>query len=263
MVHNKKIDRRLEERKVWLRRLSKHVKPGKIVEFGCGSGFVLGVLAEEFPDSIIIGIDKSVERLEKVVEKGLKNVIPVKADITHKIFPNSTFDTALFVGSLHEVFSYLGREKVEDSLRLAHNILKSDGVLIIQDFLKPQPAGVEIIFKNEKAQKKFFRFANEFRPRKVIYERTQDGVTLDIGDAVEFISKYHAQTEADWNEEMGETHFFFAEEDYKETAQRCGFIIKDMEELPKLKKSWVKTKVDVEFKFESQYRWIQVVLIKK
>lgn len=95
----------VEEKKTWLKCLSKYVKPGKIVEFGCGSGFVLEVLSMDFADSIIVGVDKSMERLEKVVEKGLKNVILVKADITQNIFPDGTFDTALFVGSLHEVFS--------------------------------------------------------------------------------------------------------------------------------------------------------------
>ena len=37
--------RRLEERKIWLGFLTKYVKPGRIVEFGCGSGFVLEILA--------------------------------------------------------------------------------------------------------------------------------------------------------------------------------------------------------------------------
>lgn len=68
----------VEEKKTWLKCLSKYVKSGKIVEFGCGSGFVLEVLSMDFADSIIVGVDKSMERLEKVVEKGLKNVIPVR-----------------------------------------------------------------------------------------------------------------------------------------------------------------------------------------
>jgi len=46
----------------------------------------------DFPDSIIVGVDKDMGRLEKVVEKRLKNVIPVKADITEKVFPDRTFE---------------------------------------------------------------------------------------------------------------------------------------------------------------------------
>ena len=164
-----------EEREVWLKRLSGHVKPGKIVEFGCGSGFVLEVLSVDFADSIIVGVDDAMGELVKLVEKDLKNTVPIKADIFHDIFPDGTFDTALFVATLHEVFSDLGREKVEDAFRVAHDVLKNNGVLIIQDFLKPSPKSVEMALKNEETRRKFLRFADEFRPRKVKFEETKDG----------------------------------------------------------------------------------------
>ena len=85
----------------------------------------------------------------------------------------------------------MGREKVEDAFRVAHDVLKNNGVLIIQDFLKPSPKSVELTFKNEETRRRFLRFAGEFRPRKVKFEETRDGVKLDITDANEFISKYY------------------------------------------------------------------------
>lgn len=256
-------DKKLDDRRTWLEYLTKYVKPDKIIEFGCGSGFVLETLSADFVDSYIVGLDKSIERLEKVVEKGFKNVIPVKADITQSIFLNGTFDTALFVGVLHEIFSYSGKEKVVDAFRIAHNVLKDDGVLIIQDFLKPSSRPVEIGFKNEETRKRFFRFADEFRPRKVEFEETARGVKLDIADAIEFISKYRSPDEEDWNEEMGETHFFFTEKDHQEVAKGTGFIIKDLIKLPKSENWRVETEKDIEFGFDHEYRWIQLVLAKK
>lgn len=257
------VDKRLEQKEVQVKCLIKHVKPGRIVEFGCGSGFVLGMLYVDFPESVIVGIDKSMERLETVVTKDLGNVIPIQSDISDNIFPRGTFNTALFVGSLHEVFSYLDKEKVMDAFRMAHHILKDNGVLIVQDFLRPTPRLVEMTFKNEETRQRFLRFAKEFRPRKVRFEEVGKGVELDIADAVEFVSKYHSSSEEDWKEEMSETHFFFTEEDYQETAERTGFIIKSSMKLSKDQYCCDEIRKDLQFTFEPEFRWIQLVLTKR
>jgi cyclopropane fatty-acyl-phospholipid synthase-like methyltransferase len=257
------VDRRLEHKKAQVKCLIRHVKPGKIVEFGCGSGFVLEMLSGHFPDSIIAGIDKSMERLETVASKNLKNVAPIHADFTKNIFPRATFDTALFVATLHEVFSYFGKEKVVDAFRIASDILKDDGVLIVQDFLKPATKLVQLAFKHQETKNKFIRFVHEFRPREVRFEETDKGVKLDIADAVEFVSKYRFSTEEDWKEEMEETHFFLTEEGYRETARKTGFAITDLMRLPKDQYWCDEVRKDIEFAFEPEFRWIQLVLIKE
>jgi SAM-dependent methyltransferase len=253
-----------EEREVWLKSLSKYVNPGKIVEFGCGDGLVLEVLSMDFADSIIVGVDAAMGELEKLVEKDLKNVIPIQADILQNTFPKATFDTAIFVATLHEVFSDLGKAKVQNAFRVAHNVLKDDGVLIIQDFLKPSSRLVEIALKNEETWRRFLRFVDEFRPRKVKFEETRDGVTLDIADATEFISKYYfGYSEERWKRHMSHTHFFFTEEEYKEIARRIGFIIKGSMKLPTGENFWAEIRKDIEFGSETEYGWVQLVLIKK
>jgi cyclopropane fatty-acyl-phospholipid synthase-like methyltransferase len=257
------VDERLERKKAQAKCLIPHVKPGKIVEFGCGSGFILEMLSSEFSDSVIVGIDKSMEQLETVASKDLRNVIPVQADISENIFPRVTFDTALFVACLHEVFSYSGKEKVLDAFRIAHAVLKDDGVLIVQDFLKPISDLVHIAFKEQETKNKFIRFADEFRPREVRFEETEKGVKLDIADAVEFISKYNSSTEEDWKEEMEETHFFFTEEDYRETARKTGFAITDLMRLPKDQYWCDEVRKDIEFAFGPEFKWIQLVLMKE
>jgi len=252
----------LEERRTWLSNLMQYVKPGRIVEFGCGSGFVLEILSNEFEDSIILGLDVSMERLGNVIEKDLANVIPVKGDVTQKIFVDKTFDTAFFVASLHEVFSNQGRGKVEDALKIANEVLKDDGILMIHDFLRPSPRPVEIGFKNEETEKIFLRFAKEFRPRNVKFEKTERGAILDIGDAVEFISKYDSPSEEDWIEEMGESHFFFTEKDYRDTTRRAGFTVKHSRTIPRGEERWLKSREHIEFGFEPEYAFIQLVLNK-
>jgi SAM-dependent methyltransferase len=262
-VSTEAVPRQLEEREAWLECLINHVRPGRIVEFGCGSGFVLEFLSERFSGSEIVGVDRDMGRLRNVVEKRLDNVLLVKADILLDAFRQRVFDTALFVGSLHEVFSYSGGKMVERAFQIAHAVLKQDGVLLIQDFLKPSPTLVKLGLRNDKTSKRFFRFAREFRPRSVSFDRTEEGVRLDIADAVEFISKYRSPTEEDWEEEMGEAHFAFAEGDYRGLAQRAGFHVHELTVLPKQASWWAPVREDIDFRFEPQYGWVQVVQTKR
>ena len=255
-------EKRREERRGWVKMMSEHVKPGTIVEYGCGSGLVLEILSARFPASMIVGVDRCRERLAEVVEKNLENVVLVEADISHTIFADGAADSALFVASLHEVYSHLGGQKVDEAFSMAHEVLKEDGILLIQDFLKPFPQPVEIVPRNEQTLQRFLRFSNEFRPREVRYRRERRGLLLDIADAVEFISKYRSPTEEDWNEEMTETHFFFTEEEYVRAAQNAGFTVQASKTLVHSERWWEENREDIEFEFEPRYAWIQLILKK-
>ena len=254
---------RIEDRRGWLRSMRDHVKPGRIVEYGCGSGFVLEMLSADFSTSMIMGVDRSLDCLIEVRKKSLRNVIPIQADMTRTAFGDGVMDTALFVASLHVVYSYQGREKVEDAFRIAHDVLKEDGTLIIQDFLKPSPELVEIVPMNDETLERLLRFAEEFRPREVRFQRGGDGFLLDIADAVEFISKYRSPNEEDWKEEMTETHFFFTEEEYLKVAENAGFAAHRSNRLTHSERWWNATKEDIGFDFEPRYSWIELVLKKR
>ena len=254
--------RGMEDRVAWLERLTDHVKPGRIVEFGFGSGLVLEFLSARYPESLVVGLDRSSERLSQVVAKGLRNVIPIRCDITLGVLADKTFDTALLVGVLHEVFSNSGGARVVDALSFAHRGLDDKGVAIIQDFLKPTGRPVELAFKGKEAHRRFLRFAAEFRPRRIRFEEAQGRVRVDIADGVEFISKYRSPSEEDWEEEMGETHFFYTMEDYRKAASQAGFSVKSIEKLETSPNRLSTFKEDIKFDFEPDYSWVQVVLTK-
>lgn len=261
-IHIKEL---LEEKREQLMWLTQYVRPGRIVEFGCGSGFVLQVLSETFPSSTIVGVDKSMNLLKKV-KKDLKSVIPVKADITQKVFFDNTFDSALFVECLHEVFSHTDEKAVYNAVRMAYQILTDSGVLLIRDHLKPKPTPVEIVFKNTEPQEKFFKFAQEFLPRRIEYKEKNQRIKLDIADAVEFFSKYRSSP-ADWSEAMEETHLFFTEEEYQKMAHRTGFTIENVRKLPSYENKWyefVRHEIakDIAYTFEVNLEFIQLVLKK-
>jgi ubiquinone/menaquinone biosynthesis C-methylase UbiE len=256
----------IEERHAWLACLTRRVKPAKIIEFGCGSGFVLERLSHIFPSSVIIGVDKLPERLHELNKKKLSNVIPLCADFTKLAFPENTFNTVLFVASLHEVFSYKGIESIRHVITNAHRILQPRGMLIIQDFVKPDAQMVELRFRNEETRMRFRRFRREFKPRKIKSKKTEAGVEIDIADAVEFISKYRSPSEADWKEEMHETHFFFTRTEFIETVEKIGFQVIEAIPLPKRAGWWNDKRTgvarEIEFDFKTEYRWTQLTCRK-
>jgi len=155
---------------------------------------------------------------------------------------------------------------VYNAVRIAYQILANNGVLLIHDHLKPKPAPVEIAFKNTESQKKFFKFAQEFRPRRIEYKEKNQRIKLDIADAVEFFGKYRSSPE-DWGESMEETHLFFTEEDYQKMAHRTGFTIENVRKLPSYENKWYESAKgeiarDIEFTFDIECSLIQLVLKK-
>lgn len=56
-------------RKALVREVSSHVRPGRILEIGCGTGKNLVSLASRFPDAEIAGLDLSKDMLERASRK--------------------------------------------------------------------------------------------------------------------------------------------------------------------------------------------------
>ncbi len=262
MIKPRKTETALEERVSWLEHLVPHVRPGRIVEFGCGSGFVLEFLSQRFPESAIVGVDRDLGRLRDVLERRLSNVTPVHAEIAGCAFRDAAIDTGLFVGTVHELFSSMGMEGVGPALTMTRGVLRAGGVLLIQDFLKPAPAEVEVRFKTEKTRERFLRFAREFRPRRIAFRETSGRFRLDIADAVEFISKYRSPTKEDWQEEMGETHFALTKADFTRIAESAGFRLEASVFLPKGREWLAKLRKDLDCAFASDYGWIHLAFAK-
>jgi len=229
-----------------------YIKPGKLIEFGCGSGQVLQMLSEAFPDSLVIGVDISEDALQKAKRRSLKNVTLIRADVTQRVLRGGCVDTVLFVGSMHELYSFLGELQVVSSLKIASEILRKGSVLVVWDFLKPRSKQVEIGFKREEIRRRFEGFAQEFEPRKVGFIETEQGVSLDIVDAVEFITKYRSPTLKDWKFEMKEVHFFFSMEDYKQVLKGVGFKIVAVEDSSPSEEWWSEIREDIECDFEAE-----------
>jgi len=253
----KHLDRKRER----LLGMVEHVRPGLLCEMGCGSGLVLEFLSEQIPGSTLIGVDMSLERLKTAASRSLPGVFQVAAEIPERVLARGIFDSVIFIWSMHEVYSNAGEVGLLQTLRTVRHMLKDDGVLIVQDFLRPPPRQVTLGFKNEAALDTFRRFAREFRLHKVRYEEAGAAVRLDVGDAVEFISKFDTEDD-DWHHEMGEAHFFCTLEQHMTRARETGFAVARAGGFPLSWDALDAARKDMDFDFERDFSWVQLVLTK-
>lgn len=242
--------------------MMQYVRPGLICEMGCGSGFVLEFLSEQLPGSTVIGVDRSLERLEAAASRAIPGAHQVASEISERVFAEESLDSVIFVWSMHEVYSRNGDQGVLETLKTVREILKDDGVLVLQDFLRPVARQVTLGFKEDHTRDKFRRFAREFHHRKVEYADIGAAVRLDLGDAVEFISKYRIEDEEEWRHEMAEIHFFYTLAQHAMKAREAGFAVEYAGGFPLRWESIDAAEHDMEFDFAEDYPWVQLVLKK-
>lgn len=217
----------LERRVRWLADMSEFIKPGVIAELGCGSGFVLDFLTARYPDSRLIGVDILMSRLEQVLSKRQRNISVVNADMNHSLFADGSVDTILIVSTLHIISCNGGDYAIQNLLATVHRALKPGGVLILQDYLKPEGASVVLEFPDDNTRARFDRFAKEFNPRHVSCSDTGTSVVLDIADAADFLSSCHSSSEEKWQEAMQESHMIFTKDYLRNLVTAVGLSVVD------------------------------------
>lgn len=121
------------------------ILPGKIVDEGCADGALLVRLAQDFPDSDLIGIEITGEFVARCRERqragqfGNTFVHFHQRNITQSIFEDNAIDTTICNSTLHELWSYGdGERTVRDYLRMKYAQTQPGGRLIIRDVVGPE-----------------------------------------------------------------------------------------------------------------------------
>lgn len=122
---------------VWRRELKRFGKtqtdrPLKIVDVGCGPGFLLGCFGSWFPSAELTGVDQS-EDLLRVASERCKKMTPLKGDATSIPLPDRYADV---VFALH-VVEHLPQP--DQFFSEARRILRTGGLLVIAT---PNPEGL-------------------------------------------------------------------------------------------------------------------------
>lgn len=214
-----------------------HVKPGRIVDKGCGTGTLLVHLSTLFPESEIVGMDLSSELLRTSEGQYYPNhnVAVVRGNIIHQRFAPGTVSTIILSSVVHEIYSYNGydREQVRLALANAHTELETGGRVVIRDGIKPSLTGKVWMRCDAETEARFRRFAREFKnkspnPGVEFEEREIDGVTwffLDMHGANEFLSKKDYL--ANWAMEVNEEFGVWTLEEWKVEFAKLGYRVRE------------------------------------
>lgn len=203
------------------------VRPGCIVDKGCGTGKLLVELSRLFPTSQLVGVDLSRELLRVCDENtyASQDVSLVFGNVIEASVPPGTATTVIFSSVMHEVHSYSGYDvtQIERALKSAWGELGPGGRVLVRDGVSPEPATWRLELLTDLTRETFQRFAREFRhgrgvPFEQLDERT---VRLSSHDANEFLCKKDYLT--NWHIEVHEEFGPLTAEGWRQALRRAGF----------------------------------------
>jgi ubiquinone/menaquinone biosynthesis C-methylase UbiE len=135
---------------------NKNFKKGKVLDSGCGPGFIIIELAKKFTECEFVGIDLSEPLLEIAGNKNQKEGLNertkfLKADVLNIPFPDNYFDFVININMLHLV-----AEPVI-MLNEIQRVLKPEGFFYITDLRKSilgfMEKEIKSVFTLEEAKK--------------------------------------------------------------------------------------------------------------
>ena len=198
-----------------------YIKPGNILEIGCGNGTVLEMISEKFPESSVFGVDMSAQLLGLATQRKYDGDIHLFCCDARKLNAIADapkkFDTIVFCSVLHEIYSGFLARSVEDNPaqdafndtigfidHICAEYLEDGGRLVIRDGIKPQDEMIYVEFDNPEQRDKFFRFVDDFSPFKIefSYSSNTEKIKMHSTHLFEFLTKYFY--EKNWNIEVTE-----------------------------------------------------------
>jgi ubiquinone/menaquinone biosynthesis C-methylase UbiE len=119
---------------------------GRIADMGMGSGAGSHALAALYPQLEVVGVDVDPTMVNLARERyALPNLSFVVGDVATPVFGDETLDGVFDSSVLHHVTSFGGydHENAARALAIQSRALKEHGVLVVRDFVEPNPNGDE------------------------------------------------------------------------------------------------------------------------
>ena len=210
------------------------IRPGLVVDKGCGTGKLLVELSRKFPQSTLVGVDLSREFLRRCDQNRYfsSEVDFVQGDAAERQIESGRATTVIFSSIMHEIYSYsdYSRERVEHALRSAFEELGPGGHLLIRDGISPSSGMWRMRFLRPDVARQFEKFATEFKHGcGVKWERVnEDTVRLSAHDANEFLCKKDYLQ--NWHIEVHEEFGVFTLAQWRELLECVGFVVCEAKE---------------------------------
>jgi len=210
---------------------------GTLADMGMGSGTGSEALAALYPSIQVVGVDVNPEMVERAGKRYDRANLDFKVgDISLPVFPSESLDTIFNSSVLHHVTSFNGYRIPLIYTTIANQVeqLKTDGNLIIRDFLRPHSQQVVLELPNSTAPL-FCKFARQFRFLRPERERgfpyreldsQREGWSrfeLDLVHATEFILR--KDYTSDWDTEIQEEYTYFTQDEFEQCFRDNGLRI--------------------------------------
>ena len=104
--------------------------PRSILDFGCGIGNTVRLLAQAFPEAVVTGVDPSQESIEVARERSSTDARRcrfVVQEETHLPFPDESFD----VGFTSNVLHHIPRRDHLSWIRELRRVIRPDGMILL------------------------------------------------------------------------------------------------------------------------------------
>lgn len=242
----------------------------RIVDMGSGTGLVAEKIAEKCHDLgfkvEVFAVDVSHEFYDASSDQPLIKLI--YGDASKPILPDNSVDCIYFSTSGHEIVSFGGSEKIVDAVVCAFSALRSEGQLIIRDFVKPDiigpifmelphedglPTNLEIPTENVdyntlSTYAKFLRFHHEFAGGNAFTftESVIEGRKLIQVDA-EWAYEFYMRKEytGNWRNEIKEKYSYWTLTEAKEVLIKAGFteVLVEADSSEYMLSNWLRGKI--------------------
>jgi len=242
--------------------IQKAIRSGRIVDEGCADGALLAEISRDFPDSDLFGIDLSSEFASRFSERqragefGGAYVHFFHRNLLDRIFEPESIDTTICNSTLHELWSYVEKEKtVRAYLGEKFRQLRPSGRLVVRDVVGPDHGEREVLLwcsdadgQNLSAaeiakhkdrspewlhklstRSRFFLFARDFLGGQSGFSFKEEShhnrlcFRLTLQQAAEFLSKKDYTD--NWSSEMNEEFCFWNFLQWKQVLTEIGFQI--------------------------------------
>lgn len=121
--------------------LQADLRPGhRVLDIGCGTGSLVVLTKQLFPDVEIVGVDPDEKALARARRKALRVGARIQFDRGFSdvlVYPDASFDRVFSSFMFH----HLTRDEKARTLREIRRVLRADGTFHLLDFEGPRPEG--------------------------------------------------------------------------------------------------------------------------
>lgn len=205
---------------------------GVIVDEGCADGSLLQLVAKDFPDADLIGVELTAEFMSRALEKqraghfGSSFIhFHQRNLLDHAIFDRNSIQTTICNSTAHELKSYGSESMLRAYLGRKYEQTAPGGRLCIRDVVGPAIPNRQVILtlRDQDVCLLFERFLQTFSAPEHVQKMSETSWKLTHRFAAEFLM--HKDYLDNWDSEMKETFAHWSLGDWEQALTTAGFQI--------------------------------------